>query len=841
MNIYVDNFRSVERLSLQFPAQISAFVGESGAGKTTTITAICWILYGSKGSGPHRAINVKGPDGNGAPTGILMLPSFRGRCVVAVRMSPRTGKLKLPAWVPHYAQVAITGYTANSVFEGLWVNGELKNFEAARTEIFGSHDLLTSTAVVSQKMASQLLVPARLSQVFTELVFDTSDHPDKYATRLKDLGKEYRAKLNAAEGALNAANYAVTAAERDPVLASYTVDDAIRALDEAKAVFVGTEETKKLAPAHPADFTAYDAFYNLMEQRVRERSNAIVAWKSAVQRYREAAASIPDISAAESTLVTTRDAAALVPADIETQHALFAEQQRLRLGAKSDLGDLGELNRRLEEGKKQNALVSGYMARIREFGVTDLDAAAHAAFFAEEAAARIAFVNEWGLGMGKLRDAANAVVADVEARIRTVRERNAAAERQYNAELMQIRAARDAAAKRDVLETELSSLEGLAASELTQCITCPGCKCEVNVYVAGGGRVCVSDRAFTEADRQKLARREVLRREIASLTRTASAIPPERERPVPEPEPRMLTRATFVGNLLASPPRGRAPAEFLALKRSRPASLETVDLSAIMGEISACSATKLYTDHVAKYGTLAMPTMSVAEARSLTQKYALAKQNYETLKSARDAAVARFASMTEPSAECPAELPNLSSSMRRAEQYARAYMALEGLRKTAAERDVEVRALMEKTGIIARAAAVVNKARTLYLEEAIASLAKHVNETLATLFDVNAFYSLTLDARENVVATLNLGGRMDIDPSSLSGGELDRFSVALSVAFAKYRISPFIFFDETISSLDPGRRIECVETVNALLPGMPVIFISHDPPEGLFETIVPIK
>jgi ABC-type lipoprotein export system ATPase subunit len=134
----------------------------------------------------------------------------------------------------------------------------------------------------------------------------------------------------------------------------------------------------------------------------------------------------------------------------------------------------------------------------------------------------------------------------------------------------------------------------------------------------------------------------------------------------------------------------------------------------------------------------------------------------------------------------------------------------------------------------------VIKQRTRFVEIALNEISATVNEILVYLFDGRAHYALHANEKEQIDTVIEHDSRNDLDLNSLSGGEVDRFSIAIAAAFARFRGSPVLFYDETLSSLDPARRIDCLNIISQVSRGRVVILILHDPPEGS-ENVLNIK
>lgn len=75
----------------------------------------------------------------------------------------------------------------------------------------------------------------------------------------------------------------------------------------------------------------------------------------------------------------------------------------------------------------------------------------------------------------------------------------------------------------------------------------------------------------------------------------------------------------------------------------------------------------------------------------------------------------------------------------------------------------------------------------------------------------------------------------------LSGGEKDRLSMAITLAMSQKFGSPFLFLDETLSSLNPELKSEAVTLLKEFAPGRTIVVIAHDETEGLFDRVIRIR
>jgi DNA repair ATPase RecN len=69
----------------------------------------------------------------------------------------------------------------------------------------------------------------------------------------------------------------------------------------------------------------------------------------------------------------------------------------------------------------------------------------------------------------------------------------------------------------------------------------------------------------------------------------------------------------------------------------------------------------------------------------------------------------------------------------------------------------------------------------------------------------------------------------------MSGGELSKLSLALTIALSTMRYTPFCLYDEIFSALSQETQLICIEVMQRHLSGRPIICIMHNHIEGLFD------
>jgi ABC-type iron transport system FetAB ATPase subunit len=400
MDLWVSGFRGIRDARARFPLGVSGLTGDSGAGKTTLLTGLCWILYGSQGTGPHRALKIQSAHGAAAGAAVFHTPAG---VYTVVRAAPGKRASQPPEWLHPAARAAVIAHASHSVFEALWIDGVPANLAAERARIFRGHATFTNTSIVPQKLPSPLLVAGKLSQTVQEYFFpdDGPDCPGFYTAPLAAMQKELRGKLAASTARRAAADQAKDRADaatdgaavplRQDTVRPRAVSAQIRST--AAALYVelgpGTKDSQD-PPAMPgwrvvADFLreARDQ-QRLAREEWRIRTFAAEAAERRLralpdpERHIQARAQI--VAALRALLapvvgddvdVWTRDARARTAAGAEQRR--LAKAVELRLAAapgSSAIGSLSAARARLDESYQAEAQRSVYERRATLLGVT---------------------------------------------------------------------------------------------------------------------------------------------------------------------------------------------------------------------------------------------------------------------------------------------------------------------------------------------------------------------------------------------------------------------------------------------------------------------------------------
>lgn len=128
-----------------------------------------------------------------------------------------------------------------------------------------------------------------------------------------------------------------------------------------------------------------------------------------------------------------------------------------------------------------------------------------------------------------------------------------------------------------------------------------------------------------------------------------------------------------------------------------------------------------------------------------------------------------------------------------------------------------------------------------YLEETIEILNYNIREILNAIFDDTIDFNINFfkNDKKRINITINYKGNTFTNVNSLSGGEKDRLSFAILVAFNKIVNSKLLILDESFSSLNFDVREKCIKLLRSLEDRI-IICVNHEDIQGNYDNIVNI-
>jgi DNA repair exonuclease SbcCD ATPase subunit len=141
---------------------------------------------------------------------------------------------------------------------------------------------------------------------------------------------------------------------------------------------------------------------------------------------------------------------------------------------------------------------------------------------------------------------------------------------------------------------------------------------------------------------------------------------------------------------------------------------------------------------------------------------------------------------------------------------------------------------------------VANEVEHDALETILETIHNEMNECLSLLFDdpIKVELSTVKVMQKKVKPSINLkifykGYEID-GINSLSGGEADRVSLALTLALSKFSTFPLVMLDEFASGLDLISKERAVHALNSNDAQKTYLCISHDTVQGIYDDVITI-
>jgi DNA repair exonuclease SbcCD ATPase subunit len=120
------------------------------------------------------------------------------------------------------------------------------------------------------------------------------------------------------------------------------------------------------------------------------------------------------------------------------------------------------------------------------------------------------------------------------------------------------------------------------------------------------------------------------------------------------------------------------------------------------------------------------------------------------------------------------------------------------------------------------------------LDQFVESFNTILESVLNETFEDPLHVSLVLYKGDKPSVQLQLiykGAQLD-NVMELSGGEIDRISLAIMISLHLNSSFPFLLLDESFGSLDGDTKLKCVDVIKTLLPNKGVLVIAHGETEG---------
>lgn len=141
----------------------------------------------------------------------------------------------------------------------------------------------------------------------------------------------------------------------------------------------------------------------------------------------------------------------------------------------------------------------------------------------------------------------------------------------------------------------------------------------------------------------------------------------------------------------------------------------------------------------------------------------------------------------------------------------------------------------------------INESESISITKCIDSVNFYINDYLEKFFkndsiivNIVPFKETKKDIKSGVTINICYKGEI-VELTSLSGGEYDRVSLAIMLAFNHICKSDMIILDESICSLDSELTNDILEILKENLTNKRIIIVAHQIGTGLFDQIINVK
>lgn len=131
---------------------------------------------------------------------------------------------------------------------------------------------------------------------------------------------------------------------------------------------------------------------------------------------------------------------------------------------------------------------------------------------------------------------------------------------------------------------------------------------------------------------------------------------------------------------------------------------------------------------------------------------------------------------------------------------------------------------------------IIEELQDKYFQRTIDNLNTTLNVVLSKLFD-EEFYAI-FKTETNFSLQIYYKGNLYDSVKYLSGGEMNRFSIALIITFSRLSRSPFLLLDESMNALDTSLREKCIKCLKEFINNKTIINICHESEIGLYENVI---
>jgi DNA repair exonuclease SbcCD ATPase subunit len=138
---------------------------------------------------------------------------------------------------------------------------------------------------------------------------------------------------------------------------------------------------------------------------------------------------------------------------------------------------------------------------------------------------------------------------------------------------------------------------------------------------------------------------------------------------------------------------------------------------------------------------------------------------------------------------------------------------------------------------------IITEYQNYCFNSSINALNNNIHNMISRIFDKEISFKFLLnretkkgDIKNEINIELFIGGQNSNSIKTLSGGEKDRISFITTISLSMiHKKSPLLIFDESLSSVDPNTKEECINILNDIVNHKSIWCINHDGVDGMYE------
>lgn len=238
-------------------------------------------------------------------------------------------------------------------------------------------------------------------------------------------------------------------------------------------------------------------------------------------------------------------------------------------------------------------------------------------------------------------------------------------------------------------------------------------------------------------------------------------------------------------------------------------------------------------DYISKIKTL---TLQISETRELKDKFEKSKKDEMELE--------KISAKIDDELDLKIEskgrsIKEISSLIEQAIAYERVCELKKELRNT----ESYINSLNLKLSTSNNLLSLIIKAEAMTYESALLNINSLLKEIISEIFDEPTTVEIDTVAKNKFNTTITSSGSEVSKIGLMSGGEADRISLALVLSLNILNTgSPFLFIDESISSLDLELKEKCISVLRKYTRnGSFIIVVNHEAIEGSYDDVVDVK